>query len=83
MKAKKVKETPEQVAERKRSEAARFKAIQREVTERTSQFQRLSNSRASLFGGGVQSWTSLVGVQTSQNGGSKFFQLVREAVRRS
>ena len=59
MKAKKVKETPEQVAERKRSEAARFKAIQREVTERTSQFQRLANPRSSLFGGVVQRRVSL------------------------
>ena len=83
MKAKKVKETPEQIAERKRAEAARFKAIQGAVSERTARFQRLSNNRASLFGGGVQRRTSLVGAQTSQNGGSEFFQLVREAVRRS
>ena len=81
MKAKKVKETPEQVAERKRAEAARFNAIQRAVSDRTAQFQRRTNPRSSLFGGGEQRRASLVSVQTSQNGG--FFSLVREAVSRS
>ena len=60
MKAKKVKETLEQVAERKRSEFARFRAIQRAVTGRTSQFQRLANPRSSLFGGVVQRRVSLL-----------------------
>ena len=59
MKSKKVKETPEQEAERKRAQAARFKAIQSAVSERTAQFQRLTNSRASLFGGVVQRRVSL------------------------
>ena len=59
MKAKKVKETPEQKAERRRTEAARFKAIQSAVSDRTAQFQRLTNSRSSLFGGGVQRRVSL------------------------
>lgn len=59
MKAKKVKETPEQKAERKRAEASRIKAIQGAVSERTAQFQRLTNNRSSLFGGLVQSRVSL------------------------
>ncbi len=61
MKAKKVKETPEQAAERKRAEADRFRAIQSAASDRTAQFQRLTNPRSSLFGGGAQGRTSLFG----------------------
>ena len=59
MKAKKVKETAEQKAERFRAEAGRARAIQVGVARRTTEFQRRTNRRASLFGGGVQSRVSL------------------------
>ncbi len=54
MKAKKVKETAEQKAERLRAQALRIKTVQKEVSERTTQFQRLTNPRASLFGSMMQ-----------------------------
>lgn len=59
MKGKKVKETPEQKAERARAQADRFKAIQEAVSERTSRFQRLTSPRSTLFRGSVQRRPSL------------------------
>lgn len=49
----KPKETSEQKAERLRADASRSRAVQRAVSTRTSDFRRLTNPRASLFGGAV------------------------------
>lgn len=54
MKTPKVKETPEQKAERVRAKEAQARAIQTNVQNRTSMFARLVNPGVSLITGAVR-----------------------------